>query len=107
MPGTMLSRGNVLYESLIGISFTPASVNATSSSTQTITVPGAQVSDYCEVSAPTTQTAGIFVVNAWVSAANTVSVQFYNVTGGSLTPAAGIYVVNMLRPETAVLPGAF
>lgn len=58
----------------------------------TITVTGAAVGDYVTLALPAAPTAGI-VFNAFVSAANTVTVRATNVTAGSIDPAAATYGV--------------
>ena len=58
----------------------------------TITVAGAAVGDYVVMSLPAAPTAGI-VFNAFVSAANTVTVRATNATASSINPAAATYGV--------------
>lgn len=58
----------------------------------TITVAGAAVGDYVTLALPAAPTAGI-VFNAFVSAANTVTVRATNITAGAVDPAAGTYGV--------------
>ena len=43
-------------------------------------------------------------MNCRVSGANTLAVSFQNNTGGSLTPPAGTYLLEVNRPETQSLP---
>lgn len=81
------------------VNLTPTSVGANATSIQTFTVNGLDpiahqfldISQFAWSSGAQTQTTGIFVQAAWVSAANTLSIAFQNTTGGSLTPAAGYY----------------
>lgn len=58
----------------------------------TITVIGAAVGDYVMLSLPAAPTAGI-VFNAFVSAADTVTIRATNATAGSVDPAAATYGV--------------
>ncbi len=58
----------------------------------TITVAGAAVGDYVTLALPAAPTAGI-VFNAFVSAANTVTVRATNTTAGAVDPAAATYGV--------------
>lgn len=104
MPGTTIGRGNVLYDYLIGPNLTPASVGANTSADQNFTIAGLQSGDFVDVNLQGAQTAGIGIVNAWVSAANVMTIRFQNSTAGALTPAAGIYGINVTRPETLPLP---
>lgn len=74
----------------------PASVSANSESTETLTCNGVTTSDAVFVNKPT-DSAGIIVGQAWVSAANTVSVKFYNVTGSPIDPGSETYLVVAVR----------
>jgi hypothetical protein len=75
------------------VSPTWTAVATITTSEQTMTVPGVDVGDFVAVVKPTHQT-GLGVVNARVSAKNTVAVTFMNPTAGSLTPtAAEVYLV--------------
>ena len=75
----------------------PAVIGTGAVYTKTITVTGAVDGDVVSIgSTNAMQTAGGFFT-AWVSAGNTVSVQFMNVVGGSLNPAAGTMKVTVLK----------
>lgn len=100
MPGTMIPRGNIGATFVIGPSLTPVAVATITAVEQSFTVPGLQVGDYVNVSCNVAQTAGVGIANARVSAANTLTIQFVNPTAGSVTPAAGQYLVAVDRPET-------
>lgn len=104
MPATTLPRGNVLNSYLIGPSLTPVAVAGSISAEQSFTVIGLQTGDYVDTNLSGAQTAGIGIVNARVSATNTLTVLFSNSTAGSLTPAAGTYTVRISRPENIPLP---
>lgn len=107
MPSTTLARGNALQTFYVSSSLTPVAVAANITAAQTFTVPGLLTTDHVFVSCVGAQTAGTFIVNARVTADNTLSVQFGNCTAGSLTPAAGSYIIDVVRfdgplPATAV-----
>jgi hypothetical protein len=107
MPSTTIARGNALNTFYIQPSITPAEVAANITAAQTFTIAGLLTTDHVTVSCAAAQTAGIFVADARVSAANTLSVQFGNCTAGALTPTAGAYYVDIVRiegplPTTAV-----
>ena len=68
------------------------SISAASQSSLTITVTGAAVGDEVILALPATPTAGI-VFNAFVSAANTVTIRASNITGSPVDPAAATYGV--------------
>lgn len=90
--------GNVASITVIDVSLTPAEVATITAPAQTFTVPGVKVGDAVVVNPPSV-TAGVALANARVSAANTVSIQFVNPTGGPLTPAAGVHRVTVFRAE--------
>lgn len=104
MPQTTLGRGNILYDWIIQPSLTPVPVAANTSAEQNFTIPGLNVGDFADVNCNAAMTAGLGIVNARVSAANTITLQFANSTGGSLTPTAGAYNINICRPEALPLP---
>lgn len=104
MPSTTLGRGNILYDFIIGPTLTPVAVAGATSAEQSFTIQGLQVGDILDVNCNVAQTAGIGIVNVRVSAANTMTLMFANATAGSLTPAAGLYNINVGRPENLPLP---
>lgn len=66
---------------------TLAEVAADTSAEQTVTVTGLTTDDAVMVSKPTAQ-AGIGIVGARVSAANTLAITFMNATASGVTPTA-------------------
>ena len=67
--------------------------NTTAEQVVPTTVPGLQVGDFVAITKPTAQ-AGLGIVGARVSAANTLAITYVNATAGALTPtAAEIYLV--------------
>jgi hypothetical protein len=107
MPGaSTLPRGNIATTYLLGLTISPASVGANTTAEQTFTLNGALVGDFVNVTKPTTQ-AGLGIVNARVSAANTLAITFSNNTGGGIVPTAGeTYIVNLDRADITPLPSA-
>lgn len=71
------------------------SIAAASQASLTITVAGAAVNDEVIMGLPAAPTAGI-VFNAFVSAANTVTIRATNVTAGAIDPASATYSVIVL-----------
>lgn len=68
------------------------SISAASQADLTITVTGAAVNDEVVLGLPAAPTAGI-TFNAFVSAANTVTIRATNVTAAPVDPAAATYSV--------------
>lgn len=68
------------------------SISAVSQADLTITVAGAAVGDEVAMALPAAPTAGI-VFNAFVSAANTVTIRASNITASPVNPAAATYGV--------------
>ena len=72
------------------------SISAASQADLTITVTGAATGDEVIMALPAAPTAGL-VFNAFVSAANTVTVRASNITGSPINPSAapfGVIVIN-------------
>lgn len=100
MPGTTVPRGNILYSFLAVPVLTPVAVAQNISAEQSFTIPGLKVGDFVTVNVNVAQTAGISIGNSRVSAADTLQISFCNDTGGSLTPASGVYYLDIKRPES-------
>ena len=95
----VVNYGNIQATLLMQLSLTPSSVGATTSAEQTFTVSGLLVGD--QVSAINLQAAWtvlVDIVNVRVSANNTLAISFQNNTGGSVTPPAGTYLLEINRP---------
>lgn len=84
-----MNLGNVTGIDLFtfGTGKTWAETAANTSAEQTTTVPGLRVGDVVTVNKPTAQ-AGIGVVNARVSAADTLAITFMNSTASGVTSTA-------------------
>lgn len=100
MPGASdIALGNIQIVMLLQAALTPAQVNTITAPEQTFTVNGLQVGDFVEVQKPTAQ-AGLGIVGARVTAANTLGIQFVNPTAGNITPTAGeVYLIKVTRQE--------
>lgn len=108
MPGASdIPTGNIANILLIQATLSPTIVNTITAAEQTFTVNGLLVGDIVNVYKPTVQ-AGLGVLGARVTAANTLGIQFINPTAGNITPTAGeIYVIKVVRSEnTGSLPTA-
>ena len=105
MPSTTLARGNAISTFYIGPSITPAAVAANTTAAQTFNLPGLQTTDIIVSQGYiANQTVGIFIAECDCLTAGVLTIQFGNVTAGSVTPAAGIYEFNIARPENLPLP---
>jgi len=104
MPSTTLARGNILLKLILGPSLTPTALTASTTTAQTFTVLGLQPFDLITINYNGAQTAGVGIVNAYVSAVNTMVVVFSNSTAGTPTPAAGTYLMTVDRAEVLPLP---
>jgi hypothetical protein len=106
MPSTTIARGNAISTFYISAPLAPSAVSSTSSN-QTFTVPGVQATDQIlMIGLVGTQTAGITYAEVEPTAANTVQIQFLNVSGSSATPVTGNYVMQIIRPENLPLPAS-
>jgi hypothetical protein len=99
MPSTTILRGNILNYFLIQPTLTPVAVAANTTAAQSFTVPGLLTTDVLTVSPIGAQTTGIIIANDYVSAANTLTIQFGNLTASSATPAAGSYLIEVIRAD--------
>lgn len=89
--GTTITKISV-YE----VDLTPVAVAAATTAEQTFTVPGLDPKDKVIVNGPQ-PVAGTGIVNARVSAADTLAITFVNVTAAAVTPASGVYKVVAIR----------
>lgn len=93
--------GNAASITVITATLTPTAVSTITAPAQTFTVPGLKVGDLVSVTPPSI-TAGAAICNARVSAADTLSIQFVNPTVGSVTPAAGLHQILVIRKDQTV-----
>ena len=100
MSSTTVTRGNSHETFYIQPSITPAACAGSVTATQTFALPGLQTTDIIKVLGYNgAQTLGILIGEADCFNANVLSIQFGNVTAGSLTPAAGVYSIQIVRLE--------
>jgi len=90
--GTVTSGATITKIRTATASLNFPSINAASQADLTITVAGAAVGDEVAMALPAAPAAGI-VFNAFVSAANTVTIRATNVTAAPVDPAAANYSV--------------
>lgn len=102
LPDTIqLPTGNIWKSGLFTITLSPAAVNTITAPEQTFAATGIGllVGDFVSVVC-TAPLAGVGIVNARVSAADALTIQFVNPTAGNLTPTASTpYLVYVVRPQ--------
>jgi hypothetical protein len=97
--------GNLVKQSVISVTLSPASVAINTTAEQTFTVNGLLAGDFVTCNKPTAQ-AGLGIVGCRVSAANTLAITFSNNTAGAITPtAAQTYLVLVTRPDSTITDG--
>jgi len=108
MPSTTIARGNALSTFYIAPSLTPVAVTTLSSAAQTFNIPGLLTTDIINVIGLNgSQITGIVIAEADCLTAGVLSIQFANITAGTVTPTAGVYTIQIVRsdgplPVTAV-----
>ena len=97
--------GNLVKQSVISVTLSPAEVAANTSAEQTFTVNGLRAGDFVSINKPTAQ-AGLGIDGARVSAANTLAITFGNYTASGITPtAAQVYLVLVARKDSTITDG--
>lgn len=96
---TSLPYGSIGGLAIVGITIDPASVAAGTTAEQTFTVPGLRLTDLIVSVTKPTLTAGVGIVNARVSAANTLAISFANATAAPVDAGPELYKVLVARPE--------
>ena len=91
-----LAVDNGLLSSTYTIDFASIAAGGTATSVQTLT--GAKVGATCVLGLPAAPSAGI-VFDAYVSAADQVTVRAQNLTGGAIDPASATYRVTVINHE--------
>ena len=102
LPDTIqMPTGNIWKNAIFSITLSPSVVapNTVAEQTFASTGIGLLTTDQVTVSKPTTQ-AGLGIVNARVSAADTLALAFINATAATITPTASeVYVVEVNRVQ--------
>ena len=76
----------------------PADLASVTAADKDITIAGAAVGDMVILHPPATAlTAGFLICQAWVSATDTVTVRFYNASGGAINIASGTWAYCLIR----------
>lgn len=99
------NTGNIVKQSVISVTLSPSSVAANTTAEQTFTVNGLAVGDHLYPNKPTAQ-AGLGIVGARVSAANTLALTFSNNTASPIVPTASqVYKILVSRPDSTLTDG--
>jgi hypothetical protein len=102
LPDTVqMPTGNIWKVGRFAVTLTPAAIaNTAASGTQTFAATGiGLLTTDAVVVVPPSTVAGIQQAGAYVSASDTLAIQFINATAGSLTPPSGSYVVLVFRVQ--------
>lgn len=100
---TQIARGNIARMFAVSVTFDPAAVATITTAEQTTTIPGLLPGDFVIPQKPS-NTAGVGVVNARVSAVDTLALTFVNPTAGSVNAASETWKFLVFRPEEGTLP---
>lgn len=109
-----ISYGNLIYDSIIQptsrgqatagtLSWSSASITATTTAELTTTVPGVLPGDAIDLylqSGP--MTTGLTIANMRVSAPDTISVTWVNSSGGTVTVPTASWIAQVNRPESGL-----
>lgn len=93
----IVSESVIRASAIVGVSVTPAEVAANTIAEQDFTVTGVAAGDFVSVAHAATGNATA-VCGCRVKSANTVAVTFCNTSAGALTPGAGTYLFQVIRP---------
>jgi hypothetical protein len=100
LPDTVqMPTGNIWKIGIFSITLSPAALGATTNGEQTFAATGIGLltTDLVVVQKPSTN-AGILIGGSRVSAADTLAINFANISGGTLTPTASeVYKVGVFR----------
>lgn len=100
MSSTTVTRGNSHETFYIQPTLAPSSVATVTTAAQNFSVPGLVTTDIIQVIGLNgSQTAGIIVAEADCLTNGVLTIQFGNVTAGSVTPATGVYTIQVVRLE--------
>lgn len=103
MSSTTIARGNAISTFYIAPTLTPVAVLTAVSPAQTFNVPGLLTTDIINVIGLNgSQVSGIVTAEADCLTNGVLTIQFANITAGTLTPTAGVYTIQIVRAEGAL-----
>lgn len=82
----------------VKVAYAPGALTTLTQTSTTVTCPGTVVGDICDGVSSTVDPGAGIVLTCYVSAANTVRIQVFNSTAGTLTPASANYNV-LIQPK--------
>jgi len=103
MSKTTISRGNVLAQSIVQVTF-PSTTFSTTSTEVTISVPGVKSTDFIQAQIDAAMTVGVGIGNVYTTADNAVIVRLLNLTGASVTQAAATMLITVKSCEDQPIP---
>jgi hypothetical protein len=103
MSKTTISRGNVLAQSIVQVTF-PSTTFSTTSTEVTISVPGVKSTDFIQAQIDASMTVGVGIGNAYTTADNAIIVRLLNLTGASVTQAAATMLITVKSCEDQPIP---
>jgi hypothetical protein len=97
--GIKVGSGTTITKILKGtVAVDLASMNTVTGADLDVTVTGAVVGDLVFMQPPAADmTAGLLVGQAWVAAADTVTVRVYNFSGGTINEASATWIYTLIR----------
>jgi len=105
MSKTTISRGNVLAQSIVQVTF-PSTTFSTTSTEVTLTVPGVKSTDFIQAQIDAAMTVGVGIGNAYTTTDNQVIVRLLNLTGASVTQAAATMLITVKSCEDQPIPAS-
>jgi hypothetical protein len=108
MPSATVQTGNGRFDTAIQFAVTPPiSLAAGATVTSNYIIPGLLVGDIITECFQGAQPIATTTLSIWVSAANTLSVQWFNSTAGTSTasPVAILTLIEVFRPEIIPVSG--
>ena len=103
MSKTTISRGNVLAQSIVQVTF-PSTTFSTTSTEVTISVPGVKSTDFIQAQIDAAMTVGVGIGNVYTTTDNQVIVRLLNLTGASVTQAAATMLITVKSCEDQPIP---
>jgi hypothetical protein len=103
MSKTTISRGNVLAQTIVQVTF-PSTTFATTSTEVTLTVPGVKANDFVQAQIDAAMTVGVGIGNVYTTTDNQVIVRLLNLTGASVTQAAATMLITVKSCEDQPIP---